>query len=253
MFFVLAVLGGTLLLREQLEDPLRRLWWGSLGPLVVQDWQGGPARVEGTSFGGIAAPTLVQVSLGAEFRPVMFQIPAASMPVVLDGNRSLVFEEAAGRRYGTFRFANGSSYGFVLYERGEDTLLAVDLDGNRDFGDDGPPYESPTDAFEVTVALPMREVSGLNLDSAYHLWLYRTPEGGLRQVALTQLAGEVSLDGRSYPAFVVENTSIDGDYTNEGIFVDWNVDGRLNAATEYVAPGASLEFETGGFEFLVQQ
>lgn len=251
---VVALLVAVLLFHEQLADPLRRLWWGSLGPLVVQDWQAAPGEADAVvrSDGG-AAPILVPLSLDATFRPVTFQIPAASMPVALDGNQSQVFAEAAGRRYGTFHFANGVSYRFVLYERGEHTLLAVDLNGNLDFTDDGPPYQSPTEAFEVTVALPMSEVSGLTkVDSAYHLWLYRTPEGGLRQVALTQLAGEVSLNGQSYAAFVVENTSIDGDYTNEGIYVDWNRDGRFHPATEHIAPGASLALETDGFEFLIQ-
>jgi hypothetical protein len=263
-----AVLGAVLLFWEDLADPLRSFWWGSLGPLVVQDWQARPSALERADDrsarnvagadaeawkSGAAAPTLVPVSLSATFHPVMFQIPAASMPVMLDGNQSQVFAEAAGRRYGTFSFANGMAYRFVLYEAGEESLLAVDLNGNGDFTDDGPPYQSPTDAFEVTVALPMSKVSGLqSVDSPYHLWLYRTPEGRLRQVALTQLAGEISLNGEPYTAYVVENTSIDGDYTNEGVYVDWNGDGRLQPSREYIGPGASLALDAGDYEFLMQ-
>jgi hypothetical protein len=248
---VAVLLGAVFLFREQLADPLHRVWWGSMGPLVVQDWQ---ARSEaGATPSGATERIPVSVSLNATFHPVMFRIPAASMPVALDGGQSRVFSEAAGRRYGTLDFANGVSYRFVVYEVGQESVLAVDLNGNGDFTDDGTPYQSATDAFEVTVALPMNEVSGLDgLDSAYHLWLYRTPEGGLRQVALTQLAGQVSLNGGSYTAYVVENTSIDGDYTNEGIYVDWNGDGRLHAAREYVASGSSLALETGNYEFLIQ-
>ena len=99
----------------------------------------------------------------------------------------------------------------------------------------------------------MRDVSGLNDGGAYQLWVYRTPEGGLRQVALTQFTGEVSLDDRRYRAYVVENTSIDGNYANEGVYIDVNDDGRINPAREYFAPGTGLNVSGQRFDLVVKQ
>ena len=273
LMLVLFLIGIVVVFRNEISAPLTELWRATLGPLVVQDWQadrkliappgdrmaaqeiaqaeaGGDARSAQATQSGPA--TTVAVMLAEDFHPVSFEIAAASLPLTLDDDLVAVWS-SGDRRHGTFRFATGVSYDFELFAAREDLLLFVDTNRNGDFSDDGEPYRSPADAFEVTVEFPMRDVSGLNDGGAYQLWVYRTPEGGLRQVALTQFTGEVSLDDRSYKAYVVENTSIDGNYANEGVYIDVNDDGRIHPAREYFAPGAGLNVSGQRFELVVKQ
>ena len=273
LMLVLFLIGIVVVFRNEISAPLTELWRATLGPLVVQDWQsdrrliappgdriaaqeiaqaeaGGEIRSDQATQSGPA--TTVPVMLAEDFHPVSFEIAAASLPLTLDDDLVAVWS-SGDRRHGTFQFATGVSYDFELFAVRDDLLLFVDTNRNGDFSDDGEPYRSPADAFEVTVEFPMTDVSGLNDSGTYQLWVYRTPEGGLRQVALTQFAGEVSLADRRYKAYVVENTSIDGNYANEGVYIDVNGDGRIHPAREYFASGAALNISGQPFELVVKQ
>jgi hypothetical protein len=275
LVLALALLVGVLLFRAQISDALLLAWDVSMGPLVEEDWQqappssGVPPTVVMEPSAGRAADensvpaqdtassgaSLVTVPLGANFRPVNFEISAASMPLVLDGDDEQFFKPQPGEnRYGHFTFRNGRTYRFEIRESGAETVLSVDLNGDGDFASDGAVYRSPTDAFEITVSLPMEEVTGKKRPGGeYRLWLYRTPDGRMQQVALTQLTGKVYLGGRSYTAYVVENHTIDGDFSNDGIYLDLDRNGRIHPDSEFVPQGGNLALGDNRYAFLIRR
>ena len=126
----------------------------------------------------------------------------------------------------------------VLVTQGEKSALYIDKNHNLDLSDDGPPLVADTDAFAVTLELPFYEATGImGLDGEYRLWIYRPGRSGsLRYYPLTQLVGQVTLDGRTYDALVVEGERTDANFLNDGIFVDWNGDGEFDPDSEQVPP-----------------
>ena len=124
----------------------------------------------------------------------------------------------------------------VLVERGEKTALYVDKNHNLDLTDDGPPLVADTDTFAVTLVLPLYQATGImGLDGEYRLWIYRPGKAGsLRYYPLTQLAGKITLDGRSYDALIMEGERTDANFLNDGILVDWNGDGEFDPASEQI-------------------
>lgn len=275
LVLALLLLVGVLLFRAQISGALMQAWDVSIAPLVAEDWQQAPRasaaqpRVVMDPPPGRAADakpvpgdnsvsggaSLVTVPLGANFRPVNFEISAASMPLVLDDEEEQFFMPHPGEsRYGRFTFRNGRSYRFEIRESGAETVLSVDLNGDGDFASDDAVYRSPTDAFEITVSLPMEEVTGRKRPGGeYRLWLYRTPDGRMQQVALTQLTGKVYLDGRSYTAYVVENHTIDGDFSNDGIYLDLDRNGRIHPDSEFVPQGGNLALGDNRYAFLIRR
>lgn len=275
LVLALVLLVGAVFFRAQISDALLQAWEVSIAPLVEEDWQQAPrasaaqpAVVMDPPHGRAAdadpvlgedavasGTSLVTVPLGANFRPVNFEISAASMPLVLDGDDEQFFKPQPGEnRYGHFAFRNGRTYRFEIRESGLETILSVDLDGDGDFANDDAVYRSPTDAFEITVSLPMEEVTGKKRPGGeYRLWLYRTPDGRMQQVALTQLTGKVYLDGRSYTAYVVENRTIDGDFSNDGIYLDLDRNGRIHPDSEFVPQGGNLALGDNRYAFLIRR
>ena len=144
----------------------------------------------------------------------------------------------------------------VYFVPGSDRhLLYLDDNQNADLSDDGTPFSAPSAAFEITLALPLAELSGIpQLQGEYRLWIYQPPrEGGvLRFYPFTQLSGEVEVEGQKYPAVIAENFSIDGDFSNDGIFVDRNRDSFFNVNDEYVRPGKTMAIGEGSYSFDIQ-
>lgn len=261
-------MGAAIIFHSQIGE----MWRFSIAPLISADWQGQPkettvrtppesrisdsTQYEDEAERAAAEPTskLVTVALNSGFEPVIFEMSAASIPLRPTDNQPFFPAVRAGSRYGSFKFANGSQYEFELTDVDQETLLRVDLDGDGDFTNDGEAYRSPTDAFEVTVSFPMEDVTGRTRPRGeYLIWLYRTPEGGLQQVALTQLVGNVYLNGRGFKAYVVENSSIDGDYANEGIYVDWDRDGHIHPGKEFIPQGGNLAIGDNSYAFVIQR
>jgi hypothetical protein len=123
--------------------------------------------------------------------------------------------------------------------QGETSALYVDTNHNLDLSDDAPPLEADTDAFAVTLAIPLYEATGImGLDGEYRLWIYGPGTAdSLRHYPLTQLVGQITLDGRTYDALIMEGERTDANFLNDGILVDWNRDGRFDPQSEHVQPG----------------
>lgn len=127
----------------------------------------------------------------------------------------------------------------VLVTQGEKSTLYVDKNHNLDLTDDGPPLVADTEAFAVTLVLPFYEATGImGLDGEYKLWIYRPgSSGSLRYYPLTQLVGQITLDGRTFDALIMEGERTDANFLNDGILVDWNRDGEFDPQREQVEHG----------------
>lgn len=274
---LLFLIGGWLFFKEQLQPPLERFIEETLIP-----WIEGDAYMTGTkefsvehylpqpdekgaslgngSVGTPISPDLpvetVNVSVGT-FHAVDSAVHTISRELPLSQSATYLVDAFPADLDGDIYF--GSVYfnrlGVigVLFVKGKQLArLYVDLNQNADFSDDGAALVSPSSAFEVTLRLPMEKVSGIaGLESDYRVWVYQPPgkEFFLRYYPLTQLQGEIMLDGEEYSAVIAENLSIDGDFTNEGVYVDQNRDDFISAGDEYIRPGNRLVVGEHNYEF----
>ena len=147
--------------------------------------------------------------------------------------------EGATVHYALLKLTRFGLTQLVLVTQGEKSALYVDRNHNLDLTDDGPALVADTDAFAVTLVLPLYQATGImGLDGEYRLWIYRPgTTGSLRYYPLTQLVGQVALDGRAYDALIVEGERTDANFLNDGILVDWNRDGEFDPGSEQVLPG----------------
>jgi len=147
--------------------------------------------------------------------------------------------EGATVRYALLKLSRFGLTQLVLVTQGETSALYVDTNHNLDLSDDAPPLEADTDAFAVTLAIPLYEATGImGLDGEYRLWIYGPGTAdSLRHYPLTQLVGQITLDGRTYDALIMEGERTDANFLNDGILVDWNRDGRFDPQSEHVQPG----------------
>jgi hypothetical protein len=147
--------------------------------------------------------------------------------------------EGASLSYALLKLSHFGLTQLVLVTQGEKSVLYVDRNHNLDLSDDVPPLVADTDAFAVTLAIPFYQATGImGLDGEYRLWIYRPgTSGSLRYYPLTQLVGQITLDGRTYDALIMEGERTDANVLNDGILVDWNRDGKFDPESELVHSG----------------
>ena len=79
------------------------------------------------------------------------------------------------------------------------------------------------------------------LGEDYLLWVFtgskERPPASINYYARTQLRGEVRLATGRYTAYLADNQPTDGDFTNDGIAIDLNGDGRIDMIDEFFPPG----------------
>ena len=184
----------------------------------------------------------VEISLARQFRATEFVIPPVSRELKPTPSTDFSIKKMpaeagdAAVQYALLKLSRFGLTQLVLVERGEKTALYVDKNHNLDLTDDGPPLVADTDTFAVTLVLPLYQATGImGLDGEYRLWIYRPGKAGsLRYYPLTQLAGKITLDGRSYDALIMEGERTDANFLNDGILVDWNGDGEFDPASEQI-------------------
>lgn len=270
--------GGALFVREAILPGVLRLWEAEVAPRLAGVEPASARRVpspaEAADPGRVPPlvhreeliealqsppPAVVEVAvrLGDGFRPAGFRIAAQSHAIGLTSQppAGLRLPPALGSaRFGLLRLQGGREYVLALAEADGVLRLHVDRNGNGDLGDDGPALSNEgTGRFAAALALPFGAVTGQPLDGTYDLWVYLDERRGdrLHAYSRTQLAGTVNLAGRRYAAVVADNAVLDADYTNDGIAVDLDGDGRFSGARELLAPGAAVELAGTAYRFRV--
>lgn len=198
----------------------------------------------------------VSVRLLSGFRPVGFRMAAVShaLPLAVDAPPPAWRLPATGghRAHGSLVFGGGRAYPLLLVGEAGVHRLYVDRNRNGDLTDDGPPLANEgSGGFGTTLRLPLAEVTGQPLDGVYELWiaLDERRNDRLQMYCRTQLGGQVTLAARSHPAVVADNLVLDGDYTNDGIAIDLDGDGRFKGPREVLAPGDVLELSGTAYRF----
>lgn len=204
----------------------------------------------------------VSVSISRGFRPVGFKIGASSKPVPFTGrpgslHRRLPRFFGPSQKYGSIDLANGRRHAFVLDTDPKGYQLYVDLNRNGDLTDDGPPLPNRGKVrFANRLKLPLDSVSGIaQLKGDMELWIYSNDQSWRQDSLLfynrTQLAGELSVKGRRYNAYLADNLVIDGDYRNDGISIDINGDGKIDRRSERLSPGDQITLNGERLSFTV--
>jgi hypothetical protein len=123
---------------------------------------------------------------------------------------------------------------------GAPARLWLDRNRNGDLSDDGPPVQSSgTGVFAAEV-----QVTVAPIEKPLSLWLYTNDqlwkERQLTFYNRTQLVGRPIIGGREFLVVVAERGRHDGNFTNDGIYVDINRDGKIDPSREYVPPGGTV-------------
>ena len=190
------------------------------------------------------------ISVGEVFRPVGFVVPARSHKLPVTDRPDRLYKRLPRfsgviQKYGLIQLRGGQQYRFVLDVIDSGSRLYLDNNRNGDLTDDGVPITNAGSGyFANTVKFPLSRVTGIpQLQGDYELWLFTNTqswkENNLRAYARTQLSGQLMLDGTVYQVYLADNHLMDADYTNDGIGIDLNGDGNIEAL-EYLPPGGEL-------------
>ena len=165
--------------------------------------------------------------------------------------------EAGRQLYGILSLGTfpDRTYRFALdLIRNGDPVMYFDFNANGDLGDDGPPIPHAGEGrFSAEIGIPFeRLVREVRLPGELKIWMYSNemlwPTRHLAHYSVTAMKGAVVLDGRRYLAYVAETKVNDADFTNDGIRVDANRNGRIERE-EFVAPGKTIEIDGRRYAF----
>ena len=192
----------------------------------------------------------LSLSISESFRPIGFVVPARSRKLPLSSQPDRLYKrlpkfQGGEQRYGVIQLAGSQQYRFVLDTPDSGFLLYLDMNRNGDLTDDGGPITNAGDGlFANKLVFSMAKVTGISgLQGDYQLWMFTNDQGwadnSMRIYAMTQLAGEVRLNGKRYKAYLADNHLLDADFTNDGMGIDIDGDGKI-AAHEYMPPNGQI-------------
>ncbi|MEW5735041.1 MAG: tetratricopeptide repeat protein [Thermodesulfobacteriota bacterium] len=161
--------------------------------------------------------------------------------------------------YGVLRLGTGTPGTFDLVFDVTDEihpLLYVDLNQNKDLSDDGGPIRNQgTGVFAARIVFDLlRVMPELGKKGSYPIWLFSGggywASGKVNFYSLVRLEGTVRLDQKAYAASISEWGLNDGNFLNDGIFVDLNSNGSFELS-EYAAPDKTLTTNGRAYRFMM--
>ena len=196
---------------------------------------------------------VVSVHIANDFVPVDMTLAAGGNSFVeLYGSPvdvTLVEPAYSGNRrlYGSFYLGTkeNRTYHFVFDadDRREHPVFYLDANQNLDLTDDGPPLRSQgSGIFSAFLTLPFgRLIKEYDSTERFKIWLFVNksswPEGPVRYYSAIQMRGSVTIDGKSFLAYIAERGFNDADFTNDGVFLDLNGNRTIESEEEYIDPG----------------
>lgn len=212
--------------------------------------------------------TMIHVSIGEDrFWPVGMKMRVGGQAVVFFSKDR---PEAVARvpefrgeeqKFGALRLGllenDRFHFAFDLLPDGR-PLMYIDINQNGDLTDDGSPKVNEGSGwFATAVWIPFDQlIDAVQLPGKYRTWLFMTENqwdaGVFRRYSWTQLQGSVTIAGKEYDAFIADSQEHDADYTNDGIGVDLNRNGKIDYDAELFPPrsvaridGRKYVFEIG--------
>ncbi|MFC1857636.1 tetratricopeptide repeat protein [Thermodesulfobacteriota bacterium] len=150
------------------------------------------------------------------------------------------------QKYGRLALGTGTNkaYAFVLDREGNaQPVLYFDRNQNNDLTDDGGPiHNQGTGLFATEIKIPLRQlVQEMDDPGDFSIWFFVNASSWKRNTAnhysRTSFKGKVTADGIDYLAFLAERGLNDADFTNDGIYIDLNRNGKIERPGEYIQPG----------------
>ena len=193
----------------------------------------------------------ISVSISGEFEPVGMKVSSRSgvLPKLADAPPEHLLQEPESmggqRKYGKLLLGTGDNqtYDFILdiIPDGR-SLLYFDGNQNRNLTDDPPLENRGRGVFGTVIQIPMRRlIKEMNRDGDFKIWFFTNKslwaKGGARHYSITQMKGRVTVHGKNYQAYIAERGGNDADFTNDGIFIDLNGNGKIETNAEYFPDG----------------
>lgn len=215
-----------------------------------------------------AVPVNVTLRDG-HFVPVVFGVAAnwneCPIHLVSEKPRAIKREPAyqgSSRKYGFIRLGNTDNniFYFALdLTAGPHPLLYLDRNQNGDLTDDGGPITNQGDkagVFSSEITLPFdRILKGAAFPEGYKAWLFTNETYWERDImciySKSQLKGKIVLDGIEYLAYIADSGINDATYTNKGIYVDINRNGKIESKSEFIEPEGVAEINSKWYEFKI--
>ncbi|MBI4388645.1 MAG: DUF4124 domain-containing protein [Nitrospinae bacterium] len=166
--------------------------------------------------------------------------------------------EGTGRKYGALRVgtAKKNLYVFALdVLPGSKPVLYFDRNQNGDLTDDGAPLTNQgTGLFAAAISIPFKQIiKETEFPGDYVLWLYTDRQAEkVTYYSRSQLQGKVIFGGREYLVYLADYVNNDADFTNDGINIDLNGDGKINRSNEYFKHGTAAEIDGIKYRFKIE-
>jgi len=191
--------------------------------------------------------TRISVSISGEFEPVSMKVSSRSgvHPKLADLPPRYLLKapdpKGDQRKYGKLLLGtrNNRTYDFILdIVKDGRSLLYFDGNQNRDLSDDPPLENKGTGIFATVIQIPIRQlIKEMEWDGDFKIWFFTNKglwaRGTTCHYSITQMKGRVTVHGKNYQAYIAERGGNDADFTNDGIFIDLNGNGKIEANTEY--------------------
>ena len=189
----------------------------------------------------------ISVSISGEFEPVDMKVSSRSgvHPKLADAPPEHLLRvpqyKGGQRKYGNLLLGTGDNrtYDFILdiIPDGR-SLLYFDGNQNRNLADDPPLENRGRGIFGTVIRIPMGQLmKEMNRGGDFKIWFFTNKslwaKGGACHYSITQMKGRVNVHGKDYRAYIAERGGNDADFTNDGIFIDLNGNGKIETGTEY--------------------
>ncbi len=157
--------------------------------------------------------------------------------------------KGGSQRYGALRLGvMDDNRFFFAFDRIEEAhpVLYIDLNKNGDLTDDGGPLTNQgTGRFAAAFSIGFEKLKpGLNFETPYDIWFFINDflweKGHAAFYSRTRLKGQITVNDREYTAFIADGPDNDGDYTNNGLFLDLDGDGNIDREKEPLFTDALL-------------
>ena len=145
---------------------------------------------------------------------------------------------------------DNKTYYFVFdLVNGPHPILYFDRNQNGDLADDGGPLRNQgSGRFATVINLPVSQlIKELDTEESFAIWFFLNErswkKGYANHYSRTQMKGTVSINSKKYLAYIAEWKLNDADFTNDGIYIDLNSNGKIERNTEFIRPGSVTQIE----------
>ena len=148
--------------------------------------------------------------------------------------------------YGRLKLGTGNNmnydFAFDLIE-GPHPVLYYDFNQNGDLTDDGNPLQNQgSGIFATEIKLPIRRlIKELDLPGDFRIWFFTNnslwAKSKVSHYSRTRMKGNLTINGKTYLAYLAEWMVNDADFTNDGIYIDLNGNGQIERRKEFIKPG----------------